>query len=562
MNPLIGIAAALFPEIIKLIAGDKGGDIGSAVVKAVTDATGAQTAEAAKAKVDADPKAAADLQVKLAQIALDARKAEADAAEKERQAALESQRLQAEAEQKRRQSDLEANKLSMAETTEARTALRDLTLLDTPLAWTPAVISYIIISGFFVVVLMLMFGVVKAPAATDNGAVNVIQILNICIGSIAAGFATVINFWLGSSLGSQNKDASLIRSSTVAQVKELTRDKLPEVPPEKKTPDEGPVKPEPSLDLGPSKSFTGKMSVFGGPNDTGMAADEGLALFEHEDIPAFKDLFLDGQPPQTTGLGRRLNPEAYYLACRWDYGETPRAFLRTIKARVSNPRTGKAAVAQPVDWGPNQNTGRVADLSPGLAAFLGLETNQVCQVVVPLPSLAASREQPVIRRLQVLSLSGIEAKFGKFQYEEAAGGRIRILGTWVADNITTIDIPQLAGLQPGHIQCHRLVAKQLADAFAEVERRGLLDRILAWDGLFVPRHKTWNPARSLSPHSWGIAFDINARWNGYGAEPAPKGGRGSVVELVPIFEKFGFAWGGYFSRGSTDGMHFECCETV
>ena len=53
----------------------------------------------------------------------------------------------------------------------------------------------------------------------------------------------------------------------------------------------------------------GKMSTFGGPKDTGMSADEGLALFSQADLqnPKYSYLFLPTQPPATTGLGRRLN---------------------------------------------------------------------------------------------------------------------------------------------------------------------------------------------------------------------------------------------------------------
>ena len=73
----------------------------------------------------------------------------------------------------------------------------------------------------------------------------------------------------------------------------------------------------------------GKMSTFGGPTDTGMSATEGLALFTPADLqdPKYSYLFLPTPPPGTTGLGRRLNPETYYFACRWNYKDTPREFL-------------------------------------------------------------------------------------------------------------------------------------------------------------------------------------------------------------------------------------------
>ena len=128
----------------------------------------------------------------------------------------------------------------------------------------------------------------------------------------------------------------------------------------------------------------GKMSTFGGPTDTGMSADEGLALFTPADLqnPKYSYLFLPTPPPGTTGLGRRLNPEKYYFACRWNYNDTPREFLRRALARVENPANGRAADARPVDWGPHISTGRVADLSPGLAAALGLQTDDVVRITI------------------------------------------------------------------------------------------------------------------------------------------------------------------------------------
>ncbi|MGC1320985.1 MAG: N-acetylmuramoyl-L-alanine amidase [Candidatus Udaeobacter sp.] len=128
----------------------------------------------------------------------------------------------------------------------------------------------------------------------------------------------------------------------------------------------------------------GKMSTFGGPRDTGMSADEGLALFTPADLqnPQYSYLFLPTPPPGTTGLGRRLNPDKYYFACRWNYNDTPREFLKRALARVENPANGRAADARPVDWGPNISTGRVADLSPGLAAALGLQTDDVVRITI------------------------------------------------------------------------------------------------------------------------------------------------------------------------------------
>jgi N-acetylmuramoyl-L-alanine amidase-like protein len=144
----------------------------------------------------------------------------------------------------------------------------------------------------------------------------------------------------------------------------------------------------------------GKMSTFGGPHDLGMAANEDLALFTKADLqnPKYAYLFLPAPPPGTSGLGRRLNPDQYYFACRWNYAETPKEFLRRALARVENPANGRAVDARPVDWGPHSSTGRVADLSPGLAAALGLDTDDIVRVTISArraipvkPSLRMSR---------------------------------------------------------------------------------------------------------------------------------------------------------------------------
>jgi hypothetical protein len=130
--------------------------------------------------------------------------------------------------------------------------------------------------------------------------------------------------------------------------------------------------------------IVGRCSLFGGPDDMGVAPDEGLAfIYDTSQAP---DLFLDQQPAGTTGLARRLNPEKFYIACRWDY-DAPyesKAALLNYFAEVRFPVTGKRFYAQPADWGPGESTGRVCDLSPGLANALGVVTDDVVEVIYPI----------------------------------------------------------------------------------------------------------------------------------------------------------------------------------
>ena len=126
----------------------------------------------------------------------------------------------------------------------------------------------------------------------------------------------------------------------------------------------------------------GKVSWFGGPEDDGVSPSEGLAfIYSVADKP---DLFLDKQPPGTTGLARRLDPEEGYIALRWDYDQFSKEFLRSnVWAKVYAPKTGRVAFAAPADWGPHTSTGRIADISPGLMQQLGIETDDDVEIYFP-----------------------------------------------------------------------------------------------------------------------------------------------------------------------------------
>ena len=120
-------------------------------------------------------------------------------------------------------------------------------------------------------------------------------------------------------------------------------------------------------------TIRGRVSSFGGPDDTGVGPDEGLAfIFDVSDAP---HLFLPEQPPGTTGLARRLDPDAFYIAVRWDYAQTPKDMLPDMLVAVQAVSSGRVAIATPADWGPHEDTGRVADISPGLMAELEIETD-------------------------------------------------------------------------------------------------------------------------------------------------------------------------------------------
>jgi len=129
---------------------------------------------------------------------------------------------------------------------------------------------------------------------------------------------------------------------------------------------------------------------------------------------------------------------------------------------------------------------------------------------------------------------------------------------WTRANIVSVDIPQLAALKKRAtfpVPCHKAIAMQLVGMFDAWAAAGLSDRVLSYDGCYVPRFIRGSKIK-LSNHSWGTAIDLNARWNPLGTYPSKIGETGCVRELVEIALAHGFYWGGWFSS-RRDPQHFE-----
>ena len=317
---------------------------------------------------------------------------------------------------------------------------------------------------------------------------------------------------------------------------------------------------------GRTTTWKGKMSHFGGKDDSTLGEDEPLAIVQNDNFELYKKFFMNEEKGGNFPHAKNLNPDTPYIACRWDYRVTPRTELKKCMIMVTNPANGESRRAEAVDWGPDATLDRVADLSPALESALGLATGQVCEVVITLPigllqeMITTPNGQPG-GGVKVLSETQVIALFDDPNpTTPAGGGAVTPRPGFVSDNITTVGIPSLAGIKgaPANlkVECHRKVAEALAAAFREINDRGMTSLILSWDGMYVPRHINRDTGKPLSRHTWGIAFDINAKFNPYKAKPAKPGTQGSVHDLVPIFEEHGFFWGGYF-KTSPDGMHFE-----
>jgi N-acetylmuramoyl-L-alanine amidase len=135
----------------------------------------------------------------------------------------------------------------------------------------------------------------------------------------------------------------------------------------------------------PPFHLVGTCSWFGGPEDTGVDENEQLAWWGSTeagkaDAP---ELFLPYQPSGTTGAARALDPASSYIAMRFDYeNQWSKKELASgqVMFWVRARKTGKRYKARPADWGPHTDTGRVADLSPGLMKALGIDTDEEVEI--------------------------------------------------------------------------------------------------------------------------------------------------------------------------------------
>jgi hypothetical protein len=103
------------------------------------------------------------------------------------------------------------------------------------------------------------------------------------------------------------------------------------------------------------------------------------------------------------------------------------------------------------------------------------------------------------------------------------------------------------GVIPKRLYCNHLMVVPLEKAFGALIRSGMVKELKTWDGCFNIRFQRGALAQSL--HSWGLAIDVNAAWNGLGKKPVLS------KEFVKCFTDNGFDWGGAWGR--PDGMHFQ-----
>jgi soluble lytic murein transglycosylase-like protein len=168
------------------VASDKAGTLAASIAAVVTEITGTSDPVQAQQRLSQDPAIAANLRSRLAEIAVSA------------------QQVQNADQESQRKAELETLRASLQDTADARSRMVELVKDSSLIAYAPAIVSIIVTGGLFIFLLVIA---INGLTANATGA----QIINIAVGSLTAGFATVINFWLGSSQGSRKKDDAALQ---------------------------------------------------------------------------------------------------------------------------------------------------------------------------------------------------------------------------------------------------------------------------------------------------------------------------------------------------------------
>ena len=136
---------------------------------------------------------------------------------------------------------------------------------------------------------------------------------------------------------------------------------------------------------------------------------------------------------------------------------------------------------------------------------------------------------------------------GSFTFTINPDGTINQDRKWVNAHLATERMPII-----GSVRCHKVMLPQLRAALEEIQASGLAHLLKREQAgrCYQPRFVERDPVNhALSKHAWGLAIDLNVYDNPEGSKPKMD------PRIVSIFEKWGFRWGGRWTK--PDGMHFE-----
>ena len=135
--------------------------------------------------------------------------------------------------------------------------------------------------------------------------------------------------------------------------------------------------------------------------------------------------------------------------------------------------------------------------------------------------------------------------------------------TWEAANIVYVKPPFMMTYEgtplTRGVRVHRLVAESLSRIFAALSQaagnsQATLDAwgVSIYGGAY--NYRLMRGGNRLSMHSWGCAIDLDPDRNAFHDQSPHFAG---LPQVVNAFKADGWVWGGDWSPGSRDGMHFQ-----
>jgi peptidoglycan hydrolase-like protein with peptidoglycan-binding domain len=218
--------------------------------------------------------------------------------------------------------------------------------------------------------------------------------------------------------------------------------------------------------------------------------------------------------------------------------------------------------------------GQVGPKTYGMAMTLGFHAT----VITQKDKSQTSKHwppRPTPNVLRPMTYAEREKAFGVIQWVHTPTSgnpeAVKVTNNFM-NNITGLVVPQLKYLakekpgkyrgfpKSGKIFVHKVLQDSILELYQAIEDEGKLDLIETFGGSFSMR-LVRGSRTTLSNHARGAALDHNAYpWNGLGCTPALAGKPGSLREIVPIFQRLKWWWGGWgwpkkYHR--LDGMHNE-----